>query len=164
MFKIKFKFIYLALFTSLLFLFANGGDTNKKTTEKFYSNDYEVHFVVHKTKKSKKEKFLERKIKRIQKKINRFVEKNDEDKSIAGKVIGILLLIILLWLLVGGIAGAALLFGFLPILFGQSPSASLGTSLAVANPALGIFLRFFLALIIFVIINSSIQKKEQQKG
>ena len=52
MFKIKFKFLYIAFFTSLLFLFANGRDTNKKTTEKFYSNDYKVHFVVHKNETS----------------------------------------------------------------------------------------------------------------
>lgn len=81
MFKIKFKFIYLAFFTSLLFLFTNGRDTNIKTTENFYSNDYEVHFVVHKTKKAKTENFLERKKKRIQKKIKRFVEKYDEIKK-----------------------------------------------------------------------------------
>ena len=55
MFKMKQKFIYLAFFSGLLFLFVNGRDTNQKATENYHNNDYEVHFVVHKTKKAKKE-------------------------------------------------------------------------------------------------------------
>jgi hypothetical protein len=65
MYKMKQKFIYLAFFSGLLFLFANGRDTNQKATENYHNNDYEVHFVVHKTKKAKKENFLKRKMKRI---------------------------------------------------------------------------------------------------
>ena len=143
MFKMKFKFIYLAFFTSLLFLIANGRNNNKRTTESYHNNDYKVHFVVHKTKKAKKENFLERKMKRIKKKINRFVEKNDEDKGKAGKVIGIMLLIILLLLLVESIGFNSVVNAF----FGG-----------------GILLFIFLCLIIFMITSRSVEKTQQQKG
>ena len=46
----KQKLIYLAFFTGLLFLFVNGRDTNQKATANYHNNDFEVHFVVHKTK------------------------------------------------------------------------------------------------------------------
>lgn len=113
MYKMKFKFIYLAFFTSLLFLFANGRDANKKTTENFYSNDYEVHFVVHKTKKAKTENFLERKKKQIQKKVKRLVEKYDEIKKKKRVKWPLIVLSILLF------GGSSVLWGW-SVIFGLS--------------------------------------------
>lgn len=118
MFKMKLKFIYLAFFTCLLFLFANERDTNKETTENYHNNDFKVHFVVHKTKKPKKENFLERKIKRTQKKVKRLVEKYDEskkDKKKVIEVIGIILLTKLIDSLFGSIGSMSVIFVYILI-------------------------------------------------
>lgn len=160
----KFKFIYLAFFTSLLFLFANGRDTNKKTTEKFYSNDYEVHFVVHKTKKAKTENFLERKKKRIQKKLNKLVKKYDKvESNKAGKRTLIILSILLLLILVGYFMSIAAVES-LRFIFAASIGA---TYTAPANAgggaASGLLLFLFISLIIYLITKRSLKKEQQQK-
>ena len=129
MFKIKFKFIYLAFFTSLLFLFANGRDTNKKTTENFYSNDYEVHFVVHKTKKAKTENFLEWKKKQIQKKVKRLVEKYDEIKKKKRVKWPLIVLSILLFI------GSSTLWGL---------------SVILGSPTMGLGIIMFLSILLFI--------------
>lgn len=160
MYKMKQKFIYLAFFTGLLFLFLNGRDTNKKTTEKFYSNDYEVHFVVHKTKKAKTENFLERKKKQIQKKVNRLVEKYDKvENNKAGKRILIILL--------------ALLFLFLLLHFMSiaametlrfTVAASVGASYSAgASAGLGAVFFLFLSLIFVIILITLDKKKKEQQ-
>ena len=53
MFKMKFKFIYLAFFTCLLFLFANGRDNNKRTTENRGNNKNLNEKPTQKTKSTK---------------------------------------------------------------------------------------------------------------
>ena len=146
MFKMKFKFIYIAFFTSLLFLFANGRDTNQKAAENYHNNDYEVHFVVHKTKKAKKENFLKRKMKRIQKKVNKLAEKYDKvENNKAGKRILIILL-------------ALLFLFFLDILLLQY--------IFGASVGLGTVFFLFLSLILFIIliIPDKKKKKQQHKG
>lgn len=143
----KFKFIYLAFFTSLLFLFANGRDTNQKAAENYHNNDYEVHFVVHKTKKPKKENFLERKMKRMQKKVKGLVEKHAQikkNKKILLTFAGIFLGIFLLeGILMSGIGLNSVVNAF----FGG-----------------GILLFIFLCLIIFAITSRSVKKTQKQKG
>ena len=163
MFKIKFKFIFLAFFTSLLFLFANGRDTNIKTTENFYSNDYEVHFVVHKTKKAKTENFLERKKKRIQKKLNKLVKKYDKVKSNkAGKRLLIILSILLLLFLVGYFMSIAVVES-LRFIFAASIGATYTAGSSAGGGAGGALLFLFIGLIIFLITKRSIKKEQQQK-
>lgn len=156
----KFKFIHLVFFTSLLFLFINGRDNNKKTTENYHNNDYEVHFVVHKTKKPKKENFLERKKKRIQKKVNRLVEKYDKvEISKTGKWVLIILSTLLLLFLLSYFAGIEILRFIFSILIGAQYTA--GSS--AGGGAGGALLFLLLVLIIFYIIKNSNKKKQQQK-
>ena len=147
MFKMKFKFIFIAFFTSLLFLFVNGRDTNKKTTEKFYSNDYEVHFVVHKTKKAKKENFLERKMKRIQKKVTKLIDKYDKGDN--NKILNGILVISIIFLL-------AYVLGWFSLL-------SSGIVLNSVFKEVGTHLIFLLlAVIIFQVTIRAFKKKKNQ--
>jgi ABC-type multidrug transport system fused ATPase/permease subunit len=156
----KFKFIHLVFFTSLLFLFVNGRDANKKTTENYHNNDYEVHFVVHKTKNLKKENFLERKKKRIQKKVNRLVEKYDKvEISKTGKWVLVILSTLLLLFLVSYFVGIEILLFIFSILIGAQYTA--GSS--AGGGAGGALLFLLLVLIIFYIIKNSNKKKQKQK-
>lgn len=174
MFKMKFKFIYLAFFTCLLFLFANERDNNKRTTESYHNNDFKVHFVVHKTKKPKKENFLERKMKRTKIKVKRLVEKYDnskKDKKKVGEVKSknkgkrtlIILSILLLLILVGYFMSIAAVES-LRFIFAASIGA---TYTAPANAgggaASGLLLFLFISLIIYLITKRSLKKEQQQK-
>lgn len=163
MFKMKFKFIHLVFFTSLLFLFVNGRDTNKKTTENYHNNDYEVHFVVHKTKKPKKENFLERKKKRIQKKVNRLVEKYDKvEISKTGKWVLIILSTLLLLFLVGYLMSIAVVES-LRFIFAALIGVQYTAGSSAGGGAGGALLFLFIGLIIFLITKRSLKKEQQQK-
>ena len=148
MFKLKFKFIYLAFFTSLLFLFVNGRD-NKRTTENYHNNDYKVHFVVHKTKKAKKENFLERKMKRVQKRVNNLIDKYDKGDN--NKVLNGILIISIIFLL-------AYVLGWFSLL-------SSGIVLNSVFKEIGTHLIFLLlAVIIFQVTIRAFKKKNQQNS
>jgi len=156
----KFKFIYPVLVISLLFLFISGRDTNQKKTENYHSNDYEVHFVVHKPKKAKTENFLERKKKRIQKKLNKLVKKFDKAESNKeGKGIPIFLSVILLIVLFFFVIRYISL-----MVVAQTAGSLIGaTSTAPASAGAGTGLSLLIFGLIILLISLLAKKEQPQK-